>query len=225
MSIKQLANSSQFPIWFFLIFTLLTNAIPSATATFLMCVPIGSLSISSSTWSLNSSYAITDLSLVECREPSGLNKEGGVTENSYLPRRNCRSISGLVLDAIRSVFINFLSSLMAVICWLTVTIASLLLETNVPIFFFMLSHIDLSPKNNVSVLNKKFYTERGSIFARIDFHEFHAFREVLLFDKDLAFVKINSLIKVTALFRIWSEVVIRTELCTAKANLQVFLYK
>ena len=89
----------------------------------------------------------------------------------------------------------------------------------------MLSHIDLSPKKNVSVLNKKFYTERGSIFARIDFHEFHAFREVLLFDKDLAFVKINSLIKVTALFRIWSEVVIRTELCTAKANLQVFLYK
>ena len=123
-----------------------------------------SLSISSYTWSLNGSSAITDLSLVECRERSGLNKEG-VTENSYLPRQNCRSISGLVLDATRSLFINFLSSLMAMICWLAVTVAILLLETNVPIFsFFMVSHIDLLPKKIVSVPNKK-----------IDFHDFHAF--------------------------------------------------
>ena len=135
-----------------------------------------SLSISSSTWSLNSSSAITDLSLIECREPSELNKEGGVTENSYLPRQNCRSISDLVLDATRSLFINFHSSLMAMICWLAVTIAILLLETNVPIFyFFMVSHIDLLPKKIVSALNKKLYIERGSILARIDFHHFHAF--------------------------------------------------
>ena len=134
-----------------------------------------SLSISSYTWSLNGSSAITDLSLVECRERSGLNKEG-VTENSYLPRQNCRSISGLVLDATRSLFINFLSSLMAMICWLAVTIAILLLETNVPIFsFFMVSHIDLLLKKIVSVPNKKLYTERRLIFARIDFHDFHAF--------------------------------------------------
>ena len=84
----------------------------------------------------------------------------------------------------------------------------------------MLSHIDLSPKKIVSVLNKKLYTELGSIFARIDFHKFHALHEVLLFNKSLAFVKISPLIKVTASFRmIWSEVVIRIELCTAKTNL------
>ena len=88
----------------------------------------------------------------------------------------------------------------------------------------MLSHIDLSPKKIVSVLNKKLYTELGSIFTRIDFHKFHALHEVLLFNKSLAFVKISPLIKVTASFRmIWSEVVIRIELCTAKTNLQVFL--
>ena len=135
-----------------------------------------SLLISSSTWSLNSSSAITDLSLIECREPSELNKEGRVTENSYLPRQNCRSISGLVLDATRSLFINFLSSLMAMICSLAVVVAILLLETNVPIFyFFMVSHIDLLPKKILSTFNKKLYTERGSIFTRIDFHHFHAF--------------------------------------------------
>ena len=96
-------------------------------------------------------FCYNKLSLVECSEPSGLNKEGGEAENSYLPRQNSRSISGLVL-------------------------AILLLETNVPIFhFFMVSHKDPSPKKIVSMLNKKLYTERGSIFARTDFHEFHAF--------------------------------------------------
>ena len=113
MLIKQLANSSQFRIWFFLIFTLLTNAIPSTIATFLMSVSFGSLSISSSTWSLNSSSTITDLSLVEWREPSGWTKEEW--QRIHIYQDKTRSISGLALDATRSLFIAFLSSLMTMI--------------------------------------------------------------------------------------------------------------
>ena len=63
-------------------------------------------SFSLAIWKFWSSVVI--LTLSQYNEPSGVNSESGTTENSYILRYLGKSMSGRVLEATRSLFINYI---------------------------------------------------------------------------------------------------------------------